>query len=96
VRRFTLAAGRPVALLTAPTEQALMLKLADYPDMLAARRADLAPHDVAFYLRDLAPPSTPGTRPSASWSTMRRWRARAWRCWPPRARCCATRWRCWA
>jgi arginyl-tRNA synthetase len=52
--------GRPVdasadlSLLTAPTETALMLKLAAYPDMLAAAAADLAPHDVTFYLRDLA------------------------------------------
>ena len=29
-------------------------KLADYPPMLAAAAADLAPHEVAFYLRDLA------------------------------------------
>ena len=42
------------ALLTAPTETALMLKLAAYPDMLAGAAADFAPHDVAFYLRDLA------------------------------------------
>ncbi len=49
--------GLPAAdlsLLTAPTEIALMLKLAAYPDMLARAAADLAPHDVAFYLRDLA------------------------------------------
>jgi arginyl-tRNA synthetase len=43
-----------LALLTAPTEAALMLKLADYPAMLTRAAADLAPHDVAFYLRDLA------------------------------------------
>ncbi|HZE90615.1 MAG TPA: arginine--tRNA ligase, partial [Rhizobacter sp.] len=43
-----------LARLTAPTEAALMLKLADYPDMLARAAADLAPHDVAFYLRDVA------------------------------------------
>jgi len=43
-----------MALLTAPAEAALMLKLADYPDMLSRAAADLAPHDVAFYLRDLA------------------------------------------
>ncbi|MGM9487494.1 arginine--tRNA ligase [Ideonella sp. YS5] len=42
------------SLLTAPTEAALMLKLADYPEMLANAARDLAPHDVAFYLRDLA------------------------------------------
>jgi arginyl-tRNA synthetase len=40
--------------LVAPTELALMLKLADYPAMLSNAARDLAPHDVAFYLRDLA------------------------------------------
>ena len=40
--------------LTAPTEAALMLRLADYPPMLTGAAADLAPHNVAFYLRDLA------------------------------------------
>ncbi|WP_395701044.1 arginine--tRNA ligase [Aquabacterium sp.] len=49
-----LAAAPDLALLQAPTEQALMRKLAAYPDMLAAAAADMAPHDVAFYLRDLA------------------------------------------
>jgi arginyl-tRNA synthetase len=43
-----------LSLLTAPTETALMLKLAEYPDMLTRAAADLAPHDVTFYLRDLA------------------------------------------
>jgi arginyl-tRNA synthetase len=43
-----------VSLLVAPTEAALMLKLADYPEMLARAAGELAPHDVAFYLRDLA------------------------------------------
>ena len=47
-------AGADLSLLTAPTEAALMLKLADYPRMLTAAAQDLAPHDVAFYLRDLA------------------------------------------
>jgi arginyl-tRNA synthetase len=40
--------------LVAPTELALMLKLADYPEMLGRAAAALAPHDVAFYLRDVA------------------------------------------
>jgi arginyl-tRNA synthetase len=40
--------------LAAPTELALMLKLAAYPEMLTRAAAELAPHDVAFYLRDLA------------------------------------------
>jgi arginyl-tRNA synthetase len=43
-----------LSLLSAPTEQALMLKLADYPEMLERAATDLAPHDLAFYLRDLA------------------------------------------
>jgi arginyl-tRNA synthetase len=51
VRDFNAA---ELSLLTAPTEAALMLKLADYPGMLTRATADLAPHDVAFYLRELA------------------------------------------
>ena len=31
-----------------------MLKLAEFPAMLAGAARDLAPHDVAFYLRDVA------------------------------------------
>jgi arginyl-tRNA synthetase len=47
-------AAADLALLVAPTETALMLKLAEAPAMLARAAADLAPHDLAFYLRDLA------------------------------------------
>ncbi len=47
-------AGADLSLLTAPTELALMLKLAEYPGMLSGAARELAPHDVAFYLRDLA------------------------------------------
>jgi len=43
-----------LSLLNAPTEAALMLKLAQYPDVLASAAQDLAPHDLAFYARDLA------------------------------------------
>ncbi|MBX3621095.1 MAG: arginine--tRNA ligase [Rhizobacter sp.] len=43
-----------MSLLVAPTEIALMQKLAEYPEMLTRAAADLAPHDVAFYLRDVA------------------------------------------
>ena len=46
--------GVDLSLLSAPTERALMRKLAAYPDMLTSAAADFAPHDVAFYLRDLA------------------------------------------
>ncbi len=47
-------ADADLSLLAAPTEAALMLRLAAFPGMLTAAAADLAPHDVAFYLRDLA------------------------------------------
>ena len=40
--------------LVAPTELALMAKLADYPEMLTRAAADIAPHDVAFHVRDVA------------------------------------------
>ena len=40
--------------LTAPSEAALMRKLAEYPDMLSQASESLSPHDVTFYLRDLA------------------------------------------
>ena len=43
-----------LGLLVAATENQLMLKLADYPRMLSSAAEGLAPHDVAFYLRDLA------------------------------------------
>ncbi len=47
-------AAANLSLLIAPSEDALMLKLADFPEMLTRATADLAPHDVAFYLRELA------------------------------------------
>ncbi|MDO4795268.1 MAG: arginine--tRNA ligase [Brachymonas sp.] len=40
--------------LDTPAAQTLLLKLAQYPDMLRAAAGDFAPHDVTFYLRDLA------------------------------------------
>jgi arginyl-tRNA synthetase len=43
-----------LSLLTAPSEAALMLALAEYPAMLTRAAAGLAPHDVAFYARALA------------------------------------------
>jgi arginyl-tRNA synthetase len=49
-----LASPADLSLLTAPSEEALMLKLAAYPDMLAGAAQGLAPHDIAFYARDLA------------------------------------------
>jgi arginyl-tRNA synthetase len=43
-----------LAPLTAPTEMTLLATLAAYPDTLARAQAELGPHQVAFYLRDLA------------------------------------------
>ena len=40
--------------LDSPQAQALMLLLAKYPDMLSAAADGFAPHDVTFYLRELA------------------------------------------
>jgi arginyl-tRNA synthetase len=46
--------GADLARLSAPSEAALMRQLAEYVPMLAGAAAGFAPHDVAFYLRDLA------------------------------------------
>lgn len=43
-----------LAALQSPAAQALMLQLAKYPAMLASAAHDFAPHDVTFYLRELA------------------------------------------
>jgi arginyl-tRNA synthetase len=40
--------------LTAPSELALMRKLAEFPVVLTAAAQNLSPHDVAFYVRDVA------------------------------------------
>jgi arginyl-tRNA synthetase len=46
--------GVDLAALTSPQAQALMLLLAKYPEMLTAAASGFAPHDVTFYLRELA------------------------------------------
>jgi arginyl-tRNA synthetase len=43
-----------LAPLTAPSEMTLLATLAEYPDMLARAQVELSPHQVAFYLRELA------------------------------------------
>jgi arginyl-tRNA synthetase len=40
--------------LTSPQALSLMLLMAKYPEMLTAAAVDFAPHDVTFYLRELA------------------------------------------
>ncbi|MFT0545210.1 arginine--tRNA ligase [Allopusillimonas ginsengisoli] len=44
----------PVETLVAPTEFALMQRLAEYPQTVALAAQDLAPHHMAFWLRDCA------------------------------------------
>ena len=46
--------GVDLSALQSPQAQALMLLLAKYPEMLTAAAHDEAPHDVTFYLRELA------------------------------------------
>ena len=50
----TLGADVDLSPLTAPTEKALMSQLAAFPKMLSTAAQNLSPHDVAFYLRDVA------------------------------------------
>jgi arginyl-tRNA synthetase len=59
IRNFVDQGGRldspaDLSLLAAPTEAALMLRLAEFPAMLANAATSLAPHDLTFYLRDVA------------------------------------------
>ncbi|MGM9425049.1 arginine--tRNA ligase [Hydrogenophaga sp. MI9] len=47
-------AGVDLSPLDSPAAQSLMLLLAKYPAMLTSAATDFAPHDVTFYLRELA------------------------------------------
>jgi len=46
--------GADLAPLTSPYEEALLRRLADYPGEVAAAARELAPHQITFYLKDLA------------------------------------------
>jgi arginyl-tRNA synthetase len=50
----TRAHSVPLVSLTSDREQALLARLAEYPDVLRAAADELAPHQIAFYLKDLA------------------------------------------
>jgi arginyl-tRNA synthetase len=43
-----------IALLTAPSEFALMQRLAEFPTVVALAAQELAPHHIVFWLRDCA------------------------------------------
>ena len=47
-------ASADLSLLVAPRETALMQRLAEYPELLASAAAEMAPHQLAFYLKDCA------------------------------------------
>lgn len=47
-------AAAPLAFLTGEREAALMRRLAEFPEALAEAARELAPHSIAFYLRELA------------------------------------------
>ncbi|WOB74044.1 arginine--tRNA ligase [Achromobacter xylosoxidans] len=47
-------AAADASLLTAPTEFALMQRLAEFPHVVALAAQELAPHHIAFWLRDCA------------------------------------------
>lgn len=49
-----LLAQADLSVLDSPAAQTLMLQLAKYPEMLTAAADGFAPHDVTFYLRELA------------------------------------------
>jgi len=52
--KLSLLTNADLSPLTSPQALALMLQLAKYPEMLTSAAHDFAPHDVTFYLRDLA------------------------------------------
>jgi arginyl-tRNA synthetase len=47
-------AAAPLGALGGERESALMRRLAEFPEMLADAARELAPHSIAFYLRELA------------------------------------------
>ena len=47
-------ASADLSLLVAPSELALMQRLAEYPDVLTMAAEEMAPHQLAFYLKDCA------------------------------------------
>ena len=47
-------ANADLSLLTTPHEASLLAKLSSYPEVLARAQSELGPHQVAFYLRELA------------------------------------------
>jgi arginyl-tRNA synthetase len=82
--------------LDGPQAQALMLQLAKYPEMLTAAAEGEAPHDVTFYLRDLAASYHSYYDAERILVDDEAVKRRAWRSSPPPRRYCTMAWRCWA
>ena len=73
----------------------LMSRLAEYPEVLAAAATELAPHQLAFYLKDLAADFHGYYNAERVLvDEVADARAPGWRCCSRRARCCATGSRC--
>lgn len=89
-------AAADASLLTAPSEFALMQRLAEFPTWWRWPPRNWRRTTSLSGCATAPPTSTAGTTPSACWSTTPRssWRACAWP--RPRARCWPTAWRCWA
>lgn len=47
-------AAAPLDALAGPRESALLQRLAEFPELVATAASELAPHSIAFYLRELA------------------------------------------
>ena len=92
-RRSRAGARRPARRSTSRTRWRCCARLADYPELLEAAARELAPHQLAFYLRELAPEFHSYYNAQRSSSTTRRCAraARAVRGGAPGAR--ATAWR---
>ena len=64
--------------------------------MLTAAAADFAPHDVTFYLRELAASYHSYYDAERILVDDEAVATPAWRWSPPLRRCCTMAWRCWA
>ena len=90
----TTFAAADLSPLTRPYEDALMRRLADFPDELAAAARELAPHQVAVYLKELAGDFHSYYNAERFLVDEPPCSARASRSRRRPDRCCATAWRC--
>jgi hypothetical protein len=79
---------------SSPAALNLMLQLA-VPRGAAAAAADFAPHDVTFYLRELAAAYHSYYDSERILVDDEKLKPRGWRWWPPARRYCTMAWLCW-